>query len=198
MPTNVEKAPPGKAPSRKVAPKGRSRVAATSDAPGPAAESVGDDQAEIDGFKIVSDEPMPSPLSTGAGNKPIVFHGFRVLTLTDGSTRYGCGECPNSTDFVGSLAEVRRHRSQRHGMRLGGARKRTGEPPELPGVIPLSLRMMPLGEVLDLAGQLNALGDLFAQLTSDRDEYKERALSAEMQVRRWERAFSSLGLVKED
>lgn len=138
---------------------------------------------------------MPSPLPVKNGQNPIVFHGFRVLTLEDGTTVHGCGECPDSTDHTGTLGDIRAHRRQVHSMNVGGAKKKAVD---LPGMVPLSVRMMPLGELLDMAGQLESLGDLIAVLTSERDDYKQRALNAEIQVRRWERTFATLGLVPKE
>lgn len=185
---------------KKTAPASRSRRAAGVKGGTPTTPVSTQDQEGprlVDGKKVVNDVPLPSPLPVRDGHKPIVFHGFRVLTLEDKTVVHGCGECPDSTDFTGTLGDIRVHRANAHGMKRGGQRKASSAMADIPGIVPLSLRMMPLGELLEMAAQLEQLGDLFATVTIERDEYKKRALEAEKTVRQWERAFANLGFTKE-
>lgn len=169
-------------PTRTETPKRGSRTRA------PSAEPV---VRTVNGLAVTKDVPLPSPLKAGDGT-PVVFPGYRRLTLEDGTQLTGCGECPNSTDFTGTRGEVQRHRAAVHGMRAGGAPRKKATDQV---AIPASIRAMTLDELLTTATEIEQLGDLVNTLTAERDEFKKRATTAEMQVRRWERAFSNLGLV---
>lgn len=70
----------------------------------------------VAGLAVVKDEPVLSGLG-----QPLK---FRLLTLADTSTIYGCGECPDSTDFTGTRSDVRTHRIEQHGLNAGGVRAR--------------------------------------------------------------------------
>lgn len=144
----------------------------------------------VNGLAVIEDAPQPSALPTKNG-KPTFFPGYRVLTLEDKSTVYGCGECPNPTDFTGTRGEIQKHRVAAHGMRQGGARPRK---PADQDVVPASIRAMTIDELLITAAEIEHLGDLVNTLTEERDEYRKRTAAAELQIRRWERTFTQLGL----
>jgi hypothetical protein len=172
--------------------------------------------AEVDGSRVVRDEPLLSGLKKAGTDERVPMRGTRVLTLEDGRRAYSCTEC----DFLGTQTreetdgdqvvqvislrgEVRAHRIQRHGSKAGGRRRGGGAQDE---ELPLdavdaaglaypreSVRSMTLDEILELAEAADQWGRMFGALTGDRDAWKERALKAESRIRQFERALEKIG-----
>ncbi|KAB2344833.1 hypothetical protein [Actinomadura rudentiformis] len=60
----------------------------------------------IDGLRVIENEPAVSPLSKPG--KPVYFQQIRELLLEDGSARFRCVHCPETSERLG---KIRRHLS---------------------------------------------------------------------------------------
>ncbi|MBO2464476.1 hypothetical protein [Actinomadura violacea] len=69
-------------------------MTSTTTAPAAASET-------IDGLAVVADEAALSPLSKPG--KPIIFHRIRELLLEDGTVRYRCIECAETSRQLGKI-----------------------------------------------------------------------------------------------
>lgn len=156
---------------------------------------VAKDTAElgtVGGLAVVRDEALLSGL-----RRPMK---YRQLTLQDGSTVIGCGECPKPTDFTGSRGEVQRHRMAEHGMKGGSIKpRRPSDPPVLNDAvdpegeedsieddgelvaaeadaleIPAAVGAMTIAEVFRLGGELQRLGDLVEELRAENRDVNRR------------------------
>ncbi len=143
----------------------------------------------VDGKKVVSDIPAPSPLPTRAGHQQITFKNLRVLELEDGSHTFGCGEC----QFTGARGAVQRHRYEDHQVPKPGGGRRAVEPP-----LPQDLSGMTLGELVELSRDAAAWGELVAELEVRLDDWRTRALRAEAWKRKAVTRFSQIGFTLSD
>ena len=120
---------------------------------------------EVDGIAVVADEPRCAPFTDRGGN-PIYQPQTRVLTLADGSVVYGCAHCDYTSANPNS---IRPH--------LGRHRER---PPKTTAAA-TSLEL-PLAELMKRLEQLSAI-------TSDRDAWKARAVTAEKRLKQLRNAL---------
>ncbi len=141
----------------------------------------------VDGVEVVKDEPLQSPLSTVVG-QPVFFNTYRLLTLADGTQRHACADCP---DVVGTRGEIRTHRVEMHGARPGGAKKRADDGGN--GGLSANAASMTLGELVRLAGHVDAWEDAYASMEERMTEAEGRATAAETELRKYHRAFDRLG-----
>ncbi|GAA2819908.1 hypothetical protein [Saccharopolyspora taberi] len=110
----------------------------------------------VNGVEVVRDEPTEAPLRD-KDRKPILWTQTRKLLLADGSTIYGCAHC----DYVNhNPRSIRPH--------LRHCKKRPAAPSTATAA------------PTDLVGELVTS---YEKLATDRQEWKERALSAEHQLR---------------
>lgn len=129
------------------------------------------------GVAIVREEPVKSPLPTGAPFR------YSRLFLEDGEVVWGCRDCPEITNTRG---EVMAHRNARHGTRYGKKRaKVTVEPqadldlfdmvlpPRADGEpVPESPMDWTIGEVVAIMPTVKALGDLIDRLEKEVEELR--------------------------
>ncbi len=114
------------------------------------------------GLEVLADEPTPSPISRDG--QRIEWEQTRTLLLSDGSTAYGCLHC----DYVSrNVLSIRPHlskhnRRQKHNDAIGEH------------------------SLAALVDQLKRLDEI----TTDRDKWKARALSAEKSLRAIREAIS--------
>jgi len=108
---------------------------------------------QVDGVDVVADEPARSPVNDREGN-PIYFKQMRELLLSDGRTVYGCIHCDYTAE---RLSQVRPHLNKH----------RDGKQPRGSGAIAV------------LAKQLAAQAIQVETLAADRDQWRQRARSAE-------------------
>jgi hypothetical protein len=115
------------------------------------------------GLEVLADEPTPSPISRPGA--PVTWDQTRTLLLEDGSTAYGCAHC----DYVSrNVLSIRPHLSRHKpkGPKVTVTPKTNGH-----------------GSADSLASLLDQLGRL-NEITTERDKWKARALSAERTLRR--------------
>lgn len=115
------------------------------------------------GLEVLADEPTPSPISRPGA--PVTWDQTRTLLLEDGSTAYGCAHC----DYVSrNVLSIRPHLS----------RHKPREPK-----VTVKAKANGHGSADSLASLLDQLGRL-NEITTERDRWKARALSAEKTLRR--------------
>ncbi len=120
----------------------------------------------VNGRTVIEDRPTPAPIS-GRGGKPVYWQQVRTLVLHTGETLYGCAHCDYTSSNVYS---IRPHLSAHS----NGKSRRNGK--GKPGT------STDIGELL---AQLSRLDEL----TQDRDEWRQRALKAERNLRAIRRAI---------
>lgn len=156
----------------------------------------------VDGVRVVSDEPMLSPLTQSNGWR-VPFRWIRVLTLEDGTVVNGCSLC----DFVGDRGEIQRHRRREHAEHIShakrdktAARKAAENIDQAPQLhMDAVLASLTLGELFDLAAHSVHWGDLLATAEQQLEDWKTRALRAEAWQRRVITKMSQLGFqISED
>lgn len=118
---------------------------------------------QVDGVDVVADEPARSPVNDRDGN-PILFKQMRELLLSDGRTVFGCIHCDYTAD---KLTQVRPHLNKH----------RDGKPSR------------GSGPIAALAKQLAAQAGQVEALTADRDQWRQRARSAEKSLADLRRAL---------
>lgn len=143
----------------------------------------------VDGVEVVKDEPLQSPLSNVVGS-PVFFNTYRLLTLADGTQRHACSDCP---DVVGTRGEIRTHRVDMHGARPGGAKKRPDT--EGNGGLSANAASMTLGELVRLAGHVDAWEDAYASMEERVTTAETENALAQTELRKYRRAFERLGFV---
>lgn len=144
----------------------------------------------VNGQQVVSDEPDRSPL-TGVHGKFIPFHGRRVLKLADGSTVFGCADC----DVTGERGAIMAHRIQKHGAKKPG---NTGKKAAEAEPMDLGWLGMSIGELIDLAGHVGGVEAEIDRLREEVERERERRITAERTVTKYERAFAKLGFVMKE
>ncbi|MCP3799767.1 hypothetical protein NLX83_10905 [Allokutzneria sp. A3M-2-11 16] len=118
----------------------------------------------VNGLEVIADEPTEAPMRSRAGT-PVLWQQTRTLLLEDGSTTYGCVHCDYTSANVRSI----RPHLNKH---------RTDNVPARTSVL------APFGE-LSLAEVFRRLVDFdditseLDEMTSERDEWKQRAQRAE-------------------
>lgn len=116
------------------------------------------------GLEVLADEPTPSPISRPGA--PVTWEQTRTLLLEDGSTAYGCAHC----DYVSrNVLSIRPHLSRHNRKPRGDLKPSNGTNGH--------------GSSDSLASLLDQLGRL-NEVTTERDKWKARALSAEKTLRR--------------
>jgi hypothetical protein len=149
----------------------------------PGRRAPAEETAVDGGRRVLTDEPE---LSNLPGNPPTK---VRKITLADGTVEFGCAAC----SFVESTRDrVRKHHRQTHGAP-------TPEPTRAAPIRRLSIdaadASITLAELMQLATSSSQWATLVEQLTAQRDQFKERALSAESKLRRLTTAMERLGFV---
>jgi hypothetical protein len=123
---------------------------------------------EVNGVPVVSESEVESPLSSP--KKPVTFTRIRLLHLADGGAVYGCTECDHTEARMASVrAHLRRHSSTRRP-------ERKIEPLV---TRPAALGSMTLDQIAAGLNSIDALSDALERMTTDRNEWKARALKAE-------------------
>jgi hypothetical protein len=125
------------------------------------------DGHEIGKFKIISDTPTESPITTKDG-QAVYWQRIRTLLLEGDVIVYGCAEC-NYVDK--SPASIRPHLN-RHKQRA----------PKIEGDF--------VTGVLDIVHRADAAERKIEKLTAERDDWKRRALKAEGDLTVLQRVFS--------
>lgn len=152
----------------------------------------------IDGLRVIADEPVVTALPHPPDRPPVCLKGFTRLTLEDQTVLYACSEC----DFTGERGEILRHRAAKHGTAMGGRRKGVDYPAKddrrrrddtLTAAMALSI-----GEVIELAADINNYGTLISTLTAERDDLRDRLVAVEQEVRKYRLAFERLGFVSRE
>lgn len=176
------------APARKSAAPKQSRRSA---AKATAVDAVDDAEETryVDDLRVVKDEPLLSPLGKVNG-KQVTFSSYRVWTLEDGTKTHACAKC---YEFTGSRGDVRKHLIAEHGMSGGGARK---SDPTATAVS--DFMRMPMAEVIELVRSAGQWGEMLDTAETQLAEYKQRALAAEAENRKFRAAFARLGLVSKE
>jgi hypothetical protein len=146
---------------------------------------------KVDGLKVVNDVVMESPLTAATG-RFVPYHGFRVLTLEDDSTRTACEDCPFIADPElpqTPFGQTRAHRRAKHGVNIGGRPSRAGNPrasaeeAEQAGLVPHTVTLpahaaaMTLHEAFELYEEIDTWAVVLAnqqekitELVQERDE----------------------------
>ena len=57
---------------------------------------------DVNGVRVVADDPTPSPLTDRGGNR-VIWERIRTLRLEDGSTVYGCVHCTFVRESAGGV-----------------------------------------------------------------------------------------------
>lgn len=140
----------------------------------------------VDGQEVVSDEPERSPLS-GVWGKFIPIVGRRVLTLKDGSTVFGCADCPET----GTRGDIMKHRVEKHGAAKSGARTPARKAPGPD----LSWLGITIGDVIDLAQHLGSFEVELDRIRDERDAERSGRLAAEKELNQIKRALAKVGFV---
>lgn len=145
----------------------------------------------VDGLIVVSDEPLPSPLSQPG--KVVAFQALRLITLEDGSTVIGCRDC----EVTGSRGDVQRHRYHDHGAHRPGPKRRVLQPGGPLGLPPEQLTLT-LGDLLKLAAERDQWADMVATMEATVEHWKGRAETAEMWKRRTTLRLERAGITFKD
>lgn len=119
----------------------------------------------VNGLAVVADEAAESPLPKRPDGSPVLYKRMRRLLLEDGSEVFGCALC----DLTGELAVVRMHL------------KVHAEPKQARPRVDLS-------DLMDLARRLQAVD----RIQADRDEWRDRALKAEGELRKLRKALEAV------
>lgn len=173
----------------------------------------------VNGQAVLRDEPVFSPLPPGRDGTRIPFTGLRLLTLADGANVFECADCraepgaepgTGGPGFTGTRGQVIKHRAAEHGMRMGGVpgrpprgpgktRKAGGVPatPPLPATVASALTM-PLCDVVELVQAAPQWGEAIARLTELNTDLQARLAEAEIQIRKYERAFAGIGYARKE
>lgn len=185
----------------KVAPKTTKRSLAkatagseTAPPPGAAPAATVDEPEEIryvGELRVVKDEPLLSPLGRVNG-KQVTFSSYRIWTLEDGNKVHACAKC---YDFTGSRGEVRKHLVAEHDMKNGGARK--GEATTATAAV-TSFMALSMAEVVELVQSSGQWGEMLDAAETQLAEWKDRALTAESENRRFRSTFDRLGFVPKE
>lgn len=160
----------------------------------PPSEPQGAEQIRIvGGLRVIADEPVTTNLPRPAGSPPIQLKGYTKITLEDHTVLFACASC----EYTGQRGEVMRHRAERHGAGMGGRRKGVNyaapAKPDYSAAMELSL-----GELLELAVDVNNFATIIEALTADRDDLRRRLTESETEVRKYRGAFDRLGFVPRD
>lgn len=148
----------------------------------------------VRGLKVVSEEQIQSNLP-GVPGQPKPMMKFSKLTLEDGSEVFECHDCGGLGDTRG---EAQKHRAEEHGVGyVGNSNKGKLLRQVSPGLNAEALAMT-LGELLELAAAAPQWGQMIEQLTLDRDQWKDRALAAERETRKWIGQFERMGFVPKE
>lgn len=143
----------------------------------------------VHGQEVIEERPVYSPLPVKPGQQPVIFRGMKILVLADKSEVFACADCE---DAIGDRGEIRKHRAQAHGARMGGnPRKETAAP-----LVDLSIS---LGELLELAGEVARYAELFELQEIQLKELRVRAEDSERRYRQIKIHLERAGfVVRED
>lgn len=134
---------------------------------------------EVNGLKVVSDEPTPAPFKTPKG-KTVLWTQTRTLTLEDGSAVYGCQHCDfTHASMHGVRPHLKVHQSRPEFVRVDKELMNT-----------VFVDGMTLG---DLVARLSEL----MEIEAERDRWYDRAVEAEYQLNRLRKALRSAGITGE-
>lgn len=183
-----------KTAAKPVAKTPRRRPARTDADPAPAAVNAqpaeeAEEPRYVGELKVVKDEPLLSPLGKVNG-KQVTFHSYRVWTLEDKTQVHVCARC---YDFTGTRGEVRRHLVAEHGMNSGGARKQEPATNAVTGFMSMSL-----AEVVELVQSAGQWGEMLDTAETQVAEWKDRALTAELENRRFRSMLDKLGFAPKE
>lgn len=121
----------------------------------------------INGHTVINDEPTPAPIN-GKNGAPIYWRQVRTLTLDSGEEVYGCAHCDYTSPNPRS---IRPHLSAHN------ATKRRKTPNDEGATNDAAVQ-----DVLDQLSQLS-------EITYARDQWRQRALKAERNLRAIRRAI---------
>jgi hypothetical protein len=125
----------------------------------------------VNGLRVVDDRPHRD----AAGRLQT---RFRALTLSDGSKVIGCSECNEAGEYI----TVLHHRQEKHGDRRSG--RRAGGGAAAPTPVPtVNVLGMTVGELMNLASQIEAWEATTDRLTAERDRAISRATAAETELK---------------
>lgn len=193
MKTTAPPRPPDEKPRRVRPPRANARTVVVP-VKEPVSEPVADETIRIvGGLRVIADEPVTTNLPRPTGAPPIQLKGYTKITLEDHTVLYACAAC----DYTGQRGEVMRHRAEKHGAGMGGRRKGTAYS-AAPKPDYSAAMEMTLGEVLELAVDVNNFGTIIEALTADRDDLRRRLMESEQEVRKYRGAFDRLGFVPRD
>lgn len=153
-------------------------------------DDADDEPRYVGDQRVVKDEPLLSPLGKVNG-KQVTFHSYRVWTLEDGTRVHACARC---YDYTGSRGDVRKHLVAEHGMKNGG---NTGKQDTNTAAVTnfMSLSMAEVVELVQSSGQWGEMLDAAETAAAD---WKERALTAEAENKRFRNTFDRLGFVPKE
>lgn len=133
----------------------------------------------INGVAVVRETPVASNLPTGVPRR------MTELAMADGSTLFGCADCPSVGQTRG---EMMKHRQHEHTSGRSYPRSRKVEP-----VLPAHLAEITLAELMEAARTAADFGEAVARLEAERDEFRERAEVAERRLRKLTVALERAG-----
>jgi hypothetical protein len=174
---------------------------------------------KVDGLDVVSVVFKPSNLPSRTPTK------VTILTLSDGSERFGCGDCADVA--YRTFGEARSHRWQAHpnppkapkaaveaetavslfetpvspaeaAVPPMEAPVSRGGRPRGTAVLPPGVGAMTLNEVFQLARDATGTARMLEDALGDREHWKERALGAEGQLKRLKTALKRVGFSAAD
>lgn len=132
-------------------------------------ESVAVEPARtVNGLRVIDDQPYQD----AAGRRQT---RFRALTLAGGTTTVGCADCIKA----GAFLDVLHHRQDVHGDRRTGRRAGTAPTPAPTA----NILGMTVGELMNLASQIEAWEATTDRLTAERDRAIARATEAETELK---------------
>jgi len=130
----------------------------------------------------------------GDGSAPPVRHRVtkvRKTVLANGSEAYGCAAC-SYTDATRD--RVRTHFQRAHGDTVTPAPPAAAAPPRRLSIT-ADAAAVTLAELMQLASSANQWAVLLEQMREQRDQYRDRALTAEAELRRMRVGMERLGFV---
>ncbi len=148
------------------------------------------DLGEFEGVKIVREEQVM--------NLPKApFKGFVKVVLADKRELFRCTTC----GLIESRGRVIGHRIKEHGQAsANGSRRKSTDPPRkaLAESLDAEIANLTVAELLQYAADRANVAQVIEDLTSQRDEWKARALAAEMAERRIAGALDRIGYRRVD
>ncbi len=138
----------------------------------------------IGGVVVLSETPVPSNLPHSPPTKVI------AINLADGNTLFGCADCADVIDAT--RGEIMKHRAEKHGKGWPGYLR----PTKNTSAADLSAMLgMTIAEVLEMTSQAQSWAALNARLEDQVENWRDRAMTAERQVRNYEATFRRLGFI---